>query len=115
MHEISVLYEVVKYAEKQAIANNLNKIDEIVLEVGELSGILPIFLEKYYSVVVIDSSCLRDSKLTLQITPGEAICNECEVLYNVQKNDGLCPNCESTNKTILGGKDFIISKLIAYS
>lgn len=114
MHEIGVLYQVVRSVEKIAVQNKVEKVAAISLEVGELSGILPVFLEKYYPVVIEQSDCLRDSKLLLEVIPGEAICNKCDTSFNVMKNEGCCPICNSRDKTILGGKDFLIKEIVIY-
>ena len=45
MHEIGLLYKMAELAEKVAAENGLKKIISITVEVGELSGILPVLLE----------------------------------------------------------------------
>ena len=48
MHEISVLKQAVDIAEKTAQENNIARIAYLTLEVGELSGFIPVFFYKYY-------------------------------------------------------------------
>ncbi|MBR5015532.1 MAG: hydrogenase maturation nickel metallochaperone HypA, partial [Clostridia bacterium] len=43
MHEISVLQKAVDLAENTARENGIEKITYLTLEVGELSGYLPVF------------------------------------------------------------------------
>ena len=52
MHEISILHDAVKLAENTASQNGITRLSYITLEVGELSGCLPVFFEKYYPVVI---------------------------------------------------------------
>ena len=52
MHEISVLYRAVELAEETAKENGISRLSYITLEVGELSGYLPVFFEKYFPVVI---------------------------------------------------------------
>lgn len=111
MHEIGILYEVVKQVEAVAKENNIKQIAGISLEVGEISGILPTFLEKYYPIVIEDKEIFKDSKLMLDVVPGEALCNNCKTMYNVMKNEGKCPSCQSRDKTILGGRDFVLKNV----
>lgn len=112
MHEISVLYKMAELAETVAAKNNVRKITSITVEVGELSGILPVFLEKYYPVVIGNREMLRESNLLIRMVPGEALCDECQTLYNVMKNEGKCPKCQSQGKTILGGRDFVVKNIL---
>lgn len=115
MHEIAVLYKAIEQAEAVAAKNNVKKISTITVEVGELSGILPVFLEKYYSIVTENRELLKGSDLLIQIVPGEALCDECHALYNVMKNEGKCPKCSSRCKTILGGRDFVLKNILCES
>lgn len=112
MHEISVLYEMVEMAEEIAVKNNVKRIESISVEVGELSGILPVFLEKYYPVVIENREILKGSTMLIQNVPGQALCRECQSLYNVMKNEGKCPRCQSRNKTILGGREFVLKNIM---
>ena len=43
MHEISVLKQAVDIAEKTAQENNIARIAYLTIEVGELSGFIPVF------------------------------------------------------------------------
>lgn len=114
MHEISVLHEAVETVERIAIENHIEKIASVTFELGELSGMLPVFFEKYYPVVTEDRPRFEGSKLIMKVIPGQALCGECESLYNVMKNEGACPLCKSREKTILGGRDFSIREIAAY-
>ena len=111
MHEIGVLEEAVKTVERIAKDNQIDKVRFITLEIGELTGYLPVFFEKYFSVVVEDKPVLKDAELRMHIVKGEAICVECQSLYNVMKNEGCCPNCNSKSKKILGGQEFLIKNI----
>lgn len=111
MHEIGTLYEAVKTVERVAKENDIEKVAYISLEIGELTGLLPVFFEKYYSVVTLDKPMFKNSELKIKVIPGEALCNNCHSLFNVMKNEGCCPKCSSRDKLILGGQDFIIKEI----
>lgn len=112
MHEIGVLYKMVEQVEAVAKQQNLEQIAVIEVEVGELSGILPVFLEKYYPIVIENKVLFEASELCIQVIPGQALCCDCQTLYNVMKIEGTCPKCESREKTILGGREFILKNII---
>ena len=111
MHEIGALHEAVKLVEKVAGENHIEQVKSITLEVGELSGYLPIFFEKYFPIVVEDRPILKNAQLHIHTVAGEAICKECQTMYNVMKNEGKCPKCKSREKTILGGTDCIVKDI----
>jgi len=111
MHEIGALYEAVKIAERVAIENGAKQVKLLSLTVGELSGYLPYFFEEYFPIVVEGNPMFEDTKLVIDTVKGEALCNECESLYNVMKNEGKCPKCGSRDKTILGGQEFKVESI----
>ncbi len=112
MHELGVVIEVVKNVEKFAEKNNLTKIDTLVLQIGELSSMVPRYIEACYPAAV-DGTILEDTKLNIEILPGNGICKSCNTVYNLLQNREGCPNCGSVDRDILGGKEFNIKEIIA--
>ena len=110
MHEIGVVRSMVKTVTAFAEANQVTDIAEIVVDVGELSLVIPKYIEDIYPHVVEDTF-LKNTKLILNIVPGMAECDECDEIFNVVENEGYCPNCGSFEKTVLTGKDFNIKEI----
>lgn len=108
MHEISVLKKAVDLAEEAAVENGIDKIAYITLEVGELSGYLPVFFEKYFDIVIEDRPIFEGAELRIIRPRGEGLCTDCYAMYNVMENEGVCPKCGSRNKKILGGQQFAL-------
>lgn len=113
MHEIGALHKIAGLAEAAAKANNVRRIKAINIELGELSGMLPEFFEKYYSVAAERHETLKDSRLMIRIIPGEGLCCECGSLYNVVACRGSCPKCGSQNKKIISGTDLVVKNIVA--
>lgn len=111
MHEIGVLTKAVRMAEEAARERGLEHIEYITLEVGELSGYLPVFFEKYFPIVAQDYPVLQGTRLLMNIVRGEALCTECQTLYNVMQHEGKCPCCQSREKEVLGGQDFVLKEI----
>lgn len=111
MHEISVLKKAVDLAEEAAVENGVDKIAYITLEVGELSGYLPVFFEKYFEIVIEDRPIFEGAELKMIRPRGEGLCTDCYAMYNVMENEGVCPKCGSRNKKILGGQQFSLKEI----
>ncbi|MCQ2461556.1 MAG: hydrogenase maturation nickel metallochaperone HypA [Clostridia bacterium] len=111
MHEIGVLSEAIKVVERVAKENKVEKVKLVTLEIGELTGYLPVFFEKYFPVVTDGKPLFEGCELKLETVRGEGLCNECHALYNVFKNEGKCPKCGSRDKTILGGQEFKVKEI----
>lgn len=110
MHEIGIVRSMCKTVLEYAKENNVQSICEIVCEVGELSLVIPEYVEKLYPAVVKDTE-LQDTKLILETVPGLAECDDCDEIFNVIETEGYCPNCGSFDKTVLSGKDFNIKEI----
>ena len=110
MHEIGIVRSLCKTVLDYAKENNVQSISEIVCEVGELSLVIPEYVEKLYPVVTKDTE-LAETKLILEMVPGLAECDDCDEIFNVVENEGYCPNCGSFDKTVLSGKDFNIKEI----
>ena len=110
MHEIGIVRQLVRTVSEFALQNNIGQICEVVADCGELSLVIPEYVEELYPVVA-KNSVLEKAKLTLNIVPGLAECEECDEIFNVIENKGYCPNCGSFDKTVLSGKDFTIREI----
>jgi hydrogenase nickel incorporation protein HypA/HybF len=111
MHEIGIVRQILRTVESFAEKNGVKDIREVVVDCGELSLVIPKYLEELYPVVVKDS-ILKDSKLVINIVPGMAECDACDEIFNVVEHKGYCPNCGSFDKTILSGKEFAIREIV---
>ena len=90
--------------------NGVEKVEEIVLDIGELSLIIPQYVEEVYPAVVMDTK-YKDTKLVINVVPGLAECDDCDEIFNVIENEGYCPNCGSFEKKVLSGEDFSIKEI----
>ena len=113
MHELGVVIEVVKTVEKVALENNLTKIDSVVLQIGELSSMIPKYIESCFPVAVENTS-LQNTKLKIQVIPANGICKCCNKVFNVKENNGQCIYCSSKRWDLISGKEFVIKEIVAY-
>lgn len=113
MHELGVVIEVVKVVENFARKNQLTKIDMVVLQIGELSSMVPRYIEECYPAAVY-GTILEDTKLKIEILPGNVICKHCSKVYNLIQNSKGCPNCKNKSWELLCGKEFLIKEIVAY-
>lgn len=112
MHELGVMIEVIRTVEEFARENGLTKIDTLVLQIGELSSIIPRYVEACYPAAV-DGTLLHETKLKIEILPGNARCTQCGKVYNLMQNDRACPDCGSREWELLGGREFMIKEIVA--
>lgn len=113
MHELNVLMAVADQVEALAAERKIAKVRAIVLQIGELSSVVPMFMEQYYPMIVEKKTCLQESKLVIERIPGKARCANCGEVYHVVGHDGRCPVCNTFEKVVLQGREFIIKEIWA--
>ena len=111
MHEITLIYGIADVVEKAEKANGLDHIEAVVVEVGELSGVVCEFLEEYYPMFAAELPPLNGSELIINKIPSIGKCLECETEFDIVKNEGVCPSCGSREKNVLTGTDFFIKEI----
>ncbi len=70
MHELGIMFNVVRSVEKIAAQNGVTKIDTLVLQVGNLSPVVPQYIEACFPAAV-DGTLLEETKLKIEIIPGK--------------------------------------------
>lgn len=112
MHELGIMINVVQNVENFAKQNGITEIDTLVIQIGELSPVIPRYAKACYPAAV-DGTMLENTKLEIEILPGNCICNSCNSVYNYLECKGTCPNCNSDEWELLGGKEFNIKEIVA--
>ena len=112
MHEFSFAYSIFKVAEATALKHNAKRISEVLLEIGELTLIVPELLQRSFEMATA-GSIAEGAKLTIKILPGKIQCRDCNKVSGVSLNreaqlTGLqlfqCSHCGSNNTEIIEGK-----------
>lgn len=111
MHELSIATSILKTAQQEVKDNGGEKILEIHLEIGKLSGVEIQSLQFVWELCV-NETVLQDAKVTITEPEGKAQCAECETEFPLEKIFDSCPKCSSPFKNIISGKELKIKKLI---
>lgn len=112
MHELGILYHIVKQVEDVAKENNLTEIETLVLQVGQWSSVIPKYLENCYPAAS-DGSILENTELKIEIMPPIGRCVPCGKVFNLEENKKKCPKCNEEQFELLSGNELIIKEIIA--
>lgn len=112
MHELGVVIEVIKTVETFARENGVGRIESLTLQIGELSSMIPKYIEACYPAAV-DGTLMEDTKLVIEILPGNGRCRSCARVFNILKAKSLCPQCGGRDWELLSGKEFTIKEILA--
>lgn len=113
MHELGVVMEVVNVVEKFAKENDVEKIETVVLQIGELSSMIPRYVEELYPAAT-DQTMLEGSQVKIEVMPANGRCEACGRVFPLVINDGVCPGCKSTSCEMLSGREFYIKEIVCY-
>jgi hydrogenase nickel incorporation protein HypA/HybF len=111
MHEMSIVMRFVDIAKEYAIKNNAEKVNKVVLQVGELTGVVPRYLHMFYPVVV-EGTILEGSELVVEPVEASVFCIECATTYNPTKTDLKCPKCHSERCDVIDGKQLFVKEIV---
>lgn len=112
MHELSILEEVVRIVDDLSEKQNIDSVKVIVLQIGELSEVVPRFLTEYFPIVTDGMPRFKDAKVEIETLPANAKCHDCGTVFNVIENEGYCPHCRSYDKDLLCGQEFLIKEIM---
>lgn len=112
MHELGVVMEVVKAVEKVAAEQHLTEIETLVLQIGELSSMIPHYVEACFPVAA-EGTILEHTKLVIDILPGNGLCKACNKVFNLLANAQTCPHCGARKWELLSGREFYIKEIVA--
>ncbi|MDR0852229.1 MAG: hydrogenase maturation nickel metallochaperone HypA [Clostridiales Family XIII bacterium] len=111
MHELSIMLEIVKTVEQSAAENEVSNIETLVLQIGELSSMIPKFIEEVYPAAVT-GTILEGTKLEIEMLPAIARCNACGKTFNAVAYKGICPECGGKELKLLSGREFNIKEIV---
>lgn len=112
MHELGLIYQMVKTVDNVVAENHLSEVDKIVLQVGEMTDVVPNFLTEAWQVAK-ESTAYPNAKLELEIIKGTAKCLDCNFESEVKDFDLTCPKCNSPKLKLISGREFEIKEILA--
>ncbi len=113
MHELGLMDAVIRTVGRIVKEENLTTVRKIVLEIGELSGTVPHFITDCYKAVVANTP-YQDTELVIEIVPGIARCNDCQIEFRIDIDVLCCTLCQGKNLTPIHGKNLTIKEIEAY-
>ena len=111
MHEFSIAMSIVEIAEAEAKKANARKINELVLDVGTMSGIEFYALDTALEMAV-KNTLLEKASLKVNKIQAIARCTACKSEFDINQVYDPCPKCDSLYHEILNGKELQIKSLV---
>ncbi len=112
MHELSTMIRLVNQAVNVAKENQAKTVEAIVVEVGEMTDIVPEYLHKYYPEAT-NGTLLEGSALKTEVISTLVRCSDCGEEFHPSRDfDYRCPACRSMKATVLKGRSVTLKQVI---
>ena len=113
MHELGTINYVIETVENLCVENSLTQVGSVTLEIGEVSGIIPQFLEEYWLYAREKTKFLKEAELKIESIEAITYCENCQKTYPTMKYAKICPYCGSGQTYLLRGNEYIIKEIEA--
>ena len=114
MHELGLVFHMVDLLEKVGEENELTHIERVVLDLGEVSGVLVDQLQDCWKWASAKSELLAGAVLEVNQLEAVTICNDCGRTYPTVAHGRICPHCESPNTVLVSGNQMEVREVEAW-
>ena len=77
MHELGIVFHIIRSVEEVAAQNNLRRVSAVTLELGEVSGIIPNYLTDCWNWACAKNDLMRGAELVIEEVPAVTFCESC--------------------------------------
>ena len=110
MHEQPIVEAILSRVLEKAGEANANRIINVCLVVGELSGASDYAIEYYWGFLTKDTIAAQ-SELFFSRPKGKVRCRNCSTDFTVERLNFTCPNCKQNEIEIISGDELYITSV----
>ena len=112
MHELGVVFHVIKMVDEVAQENSLTRIKSVTLELGEVSTVIESYLHNCWKwAVKKQGGVWEDTELLVEPIPAITYCEDCQRTYGTVEHGKICPHCGSEHTYLIQGNEFNIKEI----
>jgi len=110
MHEYSIVHSLLEQVETLAAGHGKEKVTEVVVKIGVMSGVEPHLLETAFETFKEKSIC-DGAAFIMNIQPLTVLCQECGKQSELEEIHYRCPHCESLKVEVIDGEEMFLMRL----
>ena len=111
MHELGIVFYIIRDVKEAAEENHVEKVSAVVMDIGEVSTVVPEYLTDCWRWAADKEDMLRGCELKINIIPAVTWCDDCKTEYPTVQNGRTCPNCGSEHTWLLRGNEVEIKQI----
>ena len=114
MHELGIVFQIIKSVEKVGEEHKLSKVSAVTLGLGEVSQVVPKELIDCWNWAIKKTTLMAEANLELETIPAITLCESCKSTYETVKYGRICPNCHSEMTYLLQGREINLKDIKGY-
>lgn len=114
MHELGVVFYVVRDVKQVAEENAVEKIASVTLQIGEVSGIIPEYLTDCWNWAKKKEAVTEAAELVIEQIDAVSFCEDCGQEYPTVQYAKICPYCGGEHTYLTRGNEFLIKEIQVY-
>ena len=111
MHELGVVFHIADSVVRIAQENEAARVRRVVLEIGEVSTIIPDYLLDVWNWNCRRTPMLEDCALSIETIPAVTYCDGCGKTYPTVAHGKICPHCGSDRTWLQTGNEVNIREI----
>lgn len=111
MHELSVAQNIIEIVSDYAKKNNTDRVTEVVLDIGAVSGVIPGNLEFAWEISA-KGSVVDGARLKINFIEAKALCLDCKKEFKLDDIYAMCDFCGSIRYEIIQGKELKVKSIM---
>ena len=111
MHELGIVFHLIKTVERVAEENALTSVSSVTLELGEVSGVIPHELVSCWNWAVAQTDVMKGAELKIETIPAVTLCESCRKTYATVPQGRICPYCGSEQTVLARGNEINLKEI----
>ena len=113
MHELSVVFYIIDEVKKVAAENQISKISKVTVQLGEVSTVIPSYLEDCWNWARTKHDLLKEARMCIEPIRALSWCEDCGKIYPTIPQGKTCPYCNGLHTWLKQGSEFLIKEIEA--
>lgn len=111
MHELGIVFHIIRTVEDACRDNAILRVSSVTLQLGEVSGVVPHYLEDAWRWASNKNSLVAGAELKVEEIPAVTYCEDCKKTYETVKHGKTCPYCGSARTYLVQGQEVMVKEI----
>ena len=111
MHELGIVYHIIRDVENVARANGVRRVSSVTLLLGEVSGVVPDLLLDAWRWAADKKPITQGAELVVEPVEAVTHCEACGRDYGTVEHGKTCPHCGNGETYLLQGQEVMIKQI----